>query len=159
MILNLQSLSEECHQPFHSLKDYVIDYLLCFLRIIFFQHLFHNIEFGFIFLTFCLNRFLLDKTIDVLLYVDRLDVYRTDNLDKQVVKAITDSFGKQIWRRGVVVLTHGQLSPPDGLNYENFFSRRSEALMRVVRLGAGIRKQDLQVHDFSTSRRLFRQVF
>lgn len=110
-------------------------------------------------MAFCLNRFLLDKTIDVLLYVDRLDVYRTDNLDKQVVKAITDSFGKQIWRRGVVVLTHGQLSPPDGLNYEDFFSRRSEALMRVVRLGAGIRKQDLQVHDFSTSRRLFRQVF
>ncbi|RVW20202.1 Translocase of chloroplast 34, chloroplastic [Vitis vinifera] len=94
-----------------------------------------------------IKRFLLDKTIDVLLYVDRLDVYRTDNLDKQVVKAITDSFGKQIWRRGVVVLTHGQLSPPDGLNYENFFSRRSEALMRVVRLGAGIRKQDLQ--DFA----------
>ena len=86
-------------------------------------------------------------------------MYRTDNLDKQVVKAITDSFGKQIWRRGVVVLTHGQLSPPDGLNYEDFFSRRSEALMRVVRLGAGIRKQDLQVHDFSTSRRLFWQVF
>ncbi|KAK4382921.1 Translocase of chloroplast [Sesamum angolense] len=41
------------------------------------------------------TRFLLNKTIDVLLYVDRLDSYRVDNLDKQIVKAITDSFGKE----------------------------------------------------------------
>ena len=106
----------------------------------------------------CLNRFLLNKTIDVLLYVDRLDAYRVDNLDRQVVKAITDSFGKEIWRRGVVVLTHAQLSPPDGLNYEDFFSKRSEALMKVVRSGARLRKQDIQVYYFSTFRRLFQQV-
>ncbi|RVW89485.1 Translocase of chloroplast 34, chloroplastic [Vitis vinifera] len=91
-----------------------------------------------------IKRFLLNKTIDVLLYVDRLDAYRVDNLDRQVVKAITDSFGKEIWRRGVVVLTHAQLSPPDGLNYEDFFSKRSEALMKVVRSGARLRKQDIQ---------------
>lgn len=78
--------------------------------------------------------------------MDRLDAYRVDNLDRQVIKAITDSFGKEIWRRGVVVLTHAQLSPPDGLNYEDFFSKRSEALMKVVRLGARLRKQDSQVY-------------
>ncbi|KAI6696127.1 hypothetical protein NL676_016246 [Syzygium grande] len=44
-----------------------------------------------------IKRFLLDRTIDVLLYVDRLDAYRVDNLDKQVIKAITDSFvGRRI---------------------------------------------------------------
>ncbi|KAL6980951.1 Translocase of chloroplast [Sarracenia purpurea var. burkii] len=91
-----------------------------------------------------IKRFLLNKTIDVLLYVDRLDAYRVDNLDRQVVKAITDSFGKEIWRRGLVVLTHAQLSPPDGLSFEDFFSRRSEAILKVVRLGARIKKQDMQ---------------
>lgn len=92
-----------------------------------------------------LNSFLLNKTIDVLLYVDRLDAYRVDNLDREVVKAITDSFGKRIWNRSLVVLTHAQLSPPDGLPYEEFFSKRSEALLRALRLGAGLKKHEVQV--------------
>lgn len=91
-----------------------------------------------------IKRFLLGKTIDVLLYVDRLDAYRVDNLDRQVIRAITDTFGKGIWQRGLVVLTHAQLSPPDGLNYDDFVAKRSEALLKYVRLGAGIRKQDFQ---------------
>ncbi|KAK4581445.1 hypothetical protein RGQ29_024904 [Quercus rubra] len=94
-----------------------------------------------------IKRFLLNKTIDILLYVDRLDAYRVDNLDKQIVKAITDSFGKGIWNRALVVLTHAQLSPPDGLPYEDFYSKRSEALLKVVRLGAGLKKHDKQ--DFA----------
>ncbi|KAL4194232.1 hypothetical protein AMTRI_Chr05g67580 [Amborella trichopoda] len=92
-----------------------------------------------------IKRFLLNKTIDILLYVDRLDGYRVDNLDRQVIKAITDSFGKGIWQRGLVVLTHAQLSPPDGLSYDEFFSRRSEALLKVVRLGGQIRRQELEI--------------
>lgn len=95
-----------------------------------------------------LSSSLLNKTIDVLLYVDRLDAYRVDNLDKQVVKAITESFGKGIWDRALVVLTHAQLSPPDGLPYEDFYSKRSGALLKVVRVGAGLKKQDKQVYLF-----------
>ncbi|KAI3470993.1 hypothetical protein Pfo_027656 [Paulownia fortunei] len=91
-----------------------------------------------------LGRFLLNKTIDVLLYVDRLDAYRVDNMDKQVVKAITDSFGKEIWHKAMVVLTHAQLSPPDALSYEEFFSKRSESLLNCVRLGARISKKGVQ---------------
>lgn len=90
-----------------------------------------------------LDRFLLNKTIDVLLYVDRLD--REDNLDQQVVRVITESFGKEIWQRGLVVLTHAQLSPPDGLSYKDFFSRRSEALLKVVRRGARIMNTEMEV--------------
>ncbi|KAM0945623.1 putative small monomeric GTPase [Dioscorea sansibarensis] len=91
-----------------------------------------------------IKRFLLNKTIDVLLYVDRLDAYRVDSLDRQVIKAITDSFGKRIWRRGLLVFTHAQLSPPDGLDYAEFFARRSEALLKFIRLGARIKKQEFQ---------------
>ncbi|ONL95824.1 translocon of outer membrane of chloroplast35 [Zea mays] len=89
-----------------------------------------------------IKRFLLGKTIDVLLYVDRLDAYRMDTLDEQVIRAITNSFGKDIWRRSLVVLTHAQLSPPDGIDYNDFFTRRSEALLRYIHSGAGINKRE-----------------
>ncbi|XP_008812711.2 translocase of chloroplast 34, chloroplastic-like [Phoenix dactylifera] len=91
-----------------------------------------------------IKRFLLNKTIDVLLYVDRLDAYRVDSLDRQVIKAITDTFGKRIWQRALVVLTHAQLSPPDGMNYDDFFAKRSEALLKFIRLGARIKKQEFE---------------
>ncbi|XP_027350530.1 uncharacterized protein LOC113861729 [Abrus precatorius] len=91
-----------------------------------------------------IKRFLLNKTIDILLYVDRLDVYRVDNLDKLVAKAITDSFGKGIWNKAIIALTHAQFSPPDGLPYDEFFSKRSEALLKVVRSGARIKKEAFQ---------------
>ncbi|XP_073222311.1 translocase of chloroplast 34 [Cicer arietinum] len=91
-----------------------------------------------------IKSFLLDKTIDVLLYVDRLDAYRVDNLDKLVAKAITDSFGKGIWKKAIIALTHAQFSPPDGLPYEEFFSKRSEALLQIVRSGASLKKDAAQ---------------
>ncbi|XP_010452404.1 PREDICTED: translocase of chloroplast 34, chloroplastic [Camelina sativa] len=90
-----------------------------------------------------IKRFLLNMTIDVLLYVDRLDVYRVDDLDRQVVSAITDAFGKEIWKKSALVLTHAQFSPPDGLNYDLFVSRRSDALLKVIRTGAQLKKQDM----------------
>lgn len=89
-----------------------------------------------------LGRSLLSKTIDVLLYVDRLDAYRVDNLDKQIVRAITDNFGKEIWHKAMVVLTHAQLSPPDALSYEDFFSKRSDSLLRCIHQGARMNKKD-----------------
>lgn len=89
-----------------------------------------------------IKRFLLNKTIDVLLYVDRLDAYRVDNLDKLVAKAITDSFGKGIWNKAIVALTHAQFSPPDALAYDEFFSKRSEALLQIIKSGASLKKKD-----------------
>ncbi|KAK9690830.1 hypothetical protein RND81_09G156800 [Saponaria officinalis] len=89
-----------------------------------------------------IKSFLRNRTIDVLLYVDRLDTYRIDTLDRQIIKAITDSFGKAIWNRAAFVLSHAQLSPPDGLSYDDFVAKRSEALLKVVRQGARIKKQD-----------------
>ncbi|KDP28380.1 hypothetical protein JCGZ_14151 [Jatropha curcas] len=91
-----------------------------------------------------IKRFLLNKTIDVLLYVDRLDAYRVDDLDKQIISAISDSFGKEIWRKSLLVLTHAQLSPPDDLNYDVFLARRSEAVLRTIRAGSRMRKRDFE---------------
>lgn len=99
-----------------------------------------------------------------MLYVDRLDAYRVDNLDKEVVKAITDSFGKEIWHKALVVFTHAQLSPPDALSYEEFFSKRSESLLKCVRQGARISKKDTKAcscyksHAFSSLLRQFHSL-
>jgi GTP-binding protein len=92
-----------------------------------------------------IRRFLLNKTIDVMLYVDRLDGYRVDNLDKQVMRAITRCFGSQIWRIGIVVLTHAQLSPADGVEYLEFVSKRSAALQEAIRQSASLKKSDKEV--------------
>ncbi|CAD5311508.1 unnamed protein product [Arabidopsis thaliana] len=88
--------------------------------------------------------FLVNRTIDVLLYVDRLDVYRVDELDKQVVIAITQTFGKEIWCKTLLVLTHAQFSPPDELSYETFSSKRSDSLLKTIRAGSKMRKQEFE---------------
>ncbi|KAJ0988427.1 hypothetical protein J5N97_006783 [Dioscorea zingiberensis] len=95
-----------------------------------------------------IKRFLLNKTIDVFIYVDRFDVYRQDNLDRQVIKAITDSFGNGIWRRGLVVLTHAQFTPPADAYYA-FSAKRSEAILKFIRLGAYIKTREFQDYGIS----------
>ncbi|XP_039124788.1 translocase of chloroplast 34-like isoform X2 [Dioscorea cayenensis subsp. rotundata] len=93
-----------------------------------------------------IRRFLLNKTIDVLIYVCRLDAYRVGNLDRDVAKAITDNFGKEIWRRCLVALTHAQFTPPSGLDYIEYFAERSEAVLKFIRSGACINQQEFQDH-------------
>ncbi|TYI00195.1 hypothetical protein ES332_A11G116300v1 [Gossypium tomentosum] len=65
-----------------------------------------------------------------------------DDLDKQIIRAITNSFGKEIWRKSLLVLTHAQLCPPDGLSYDVFSSKRSEGVLKAIHIGARIRKKD-----------------
>lgn len=90
-------------------------------------------------------RALLNKTVDVVLYVDRLDGYRVDNLDKQVMRVLARSFGPQFWRIAILVLTHAQLSPPDGVEYAEFVEKRSEALQTAIRQEAGLKKGEKEV--------------
>eukprot|EP00850_Spirogloea_muscicola_P000907 SM000003S11152 [mRNA] locus=s3:1227662:1229976:- [translate_table: standard] len=90
-------------------------------------------------------RFLLDKRVDAILYVDRLDNYRVDNLDRQVFRAIARAFGPKVWRIASIVLTHAQLSPPDGVSYSDFVAKRTAALQQAVRQETGLRKGDRQV--------------
>ncbi|XP_021612432.1 translocase of chloroplast 33, chloroplastic isoform X2 [Manihot esculenta] len=92
-----------------------------------------------------IKRFLLNKTIDVLLYVDRMDAYRVDDLDKQIISAISDSFGKEILRKSLLVLTHAQLCPPDDLSYDVFPARRSEAVLKTIRAGSRMRARDFKI--------------
>nr|BCL66247.1 translocon at the outer envelope membrane of chloroplasts 34 [Volvox reticuliferus] len=74
--------------------------------------------------------------IDVVLYVDRLDLYRVDALDRTIVAAITQTFGRQIWARTILALTHANLTqPPPGTSYDTFVDGRIRLLRSIVPRG------------------------
>nr|BAU61571.1 chloroplast outer envelope protein [Gonium pectorale] len=71
--------------------------------------------------------------IDVVLYVDRLDLYRVDSLDQAVMRAISQVLGQDIWSRTVVALTHANLSqPPPGTSYDSYVDGRVRLLRAAV---------------------------
>ncbi|KAL4187118.1 hypothetical protein AMTRI_Chr09g17220 [Amborella trichopoda] len=72
-----------------------------------------------------IKRFLLNKTIDILLYVDRLD-----------------SYWLIIWTDSCSYTC--SVVNPDGLSYDEFFLKRSEGLLKVFRSGARMRIKEIQ---------------
>ena len=58
--------------------------------------------------------FLKDKQVDVVLYLDRLDLYRVEKTDQEIMAAITNTLGPKIWRNTIIGLTHGKAIPPQG---------------------------------------------
>ncbi|KAF6261872.1 TOC34m [Scenedesmus sp. NREL 46B-D3] len=72
--------------------------------------------------------------IDAVLYVDRLDLYRVEPLDKRIMQSISEAFGRRIWQKTLLVLSHGNLPlPPPGTTFETFSERRVALLRRAVR--------------------------
>lgn len=73
-------------------------------------------------------------SIDVVLYVDRLDLYRVEPLDKRIMQCISETFGRHIWRNTLLLLTHGNLTmPPPGTTFESFSERRINLLRGAAR--------------------------
>eukprot|EP00854_Cymbomonas_tetramitiformis_P022013 gene22013-26521_t len=86
-----------------------------------------------------LAEFLSDKSVDAILYVDRVDTYRVTACDRQIMLRLANTLGPQIWSITMLVLTHGHitLGPPDGLNYRKFTAQRAEQLRNAIREVAG----------------------
>lgn len=55
-----------------------------------------------------------DKKVDVVLYLDRLDFYRVERTDQEIMSAITNTLGPKIWRNTIIGLTHGKAVAPQG---------------------------------------------
>lgn len=89
-----------------------------------------------------IREFCKNKTIHVMLYVDRLDAYRVDNLDKQLMAEIASCFTSQIWKNAAFVLTHSQLTPGDGSLFADFVERRSSLLQSVAVQQGGLGRRD-----------------
>jgi len=79
------------------------------------------------------NYLLEDQYIDVVMFYERIDVYREEPVDKRVIKAITDHLGLSIWQRAILVLTRaGSARLPDGLNYRHFVEKRVDTMRRII---------------------------
>ncbi|GBG77671.1 hypothetical protein CBR_g24117 [Chara braunii] len=92
-----------------------------------------------------IRKFILNRPVDAVLYVDRLDGYRVDSLDRQIMTALARMFGVVLWKIALLVLTHGQIAPPDGTSYPEFVSKRTEALQQAIQQAAKFKKSDPQV--------------
>ena len=78
-----------------------------------------------------IKEFLVDRPIDCVLYVDRLDAYRVDGIDYLALDAVTRTFGRRVWDRTVLVLTHGQFRPPSSANTEDVAAYTAYCKQRV----------------------------
>ncbi len=55
-----------------------------------------------------------DTPVDVVLYLDRLDFYRVERTDQEIMSAITNTLGPKIWRNTIIGLSHGKAVAPRG---------------------------------------------
>jgi len=77
------------------------------------------------------------KPIDIVLYVDRLDIQTKNLNDLPLLRTICDVFGPLIWRNTVITLTHAATAPPDGplgspLSYDVFVTQRTGAVQQAI---------------------------
>jgi len=79
-----------------------------------------------------------EKLVDVVLYVDRLDMYGVSSLDKEIFEAVTRVLGQDIWNNSLVVLTHGELEPPKGVSYSDMVKMRVEGIQKNIQKTAGL---------------------
>jgi len=77
------------------------------------------------------------RPIDVVLYVDRLDLYLVETLDREVMESVSRVLGREIWSKTLIVLTHGDTKPPGTADYETFSAQRGEQVRAALRNTAG----------------------
>ncbi|KAI3505646.1 hypothetical protein L1887_27781 [Cichorium endivia] len=79
-----------------------------------------------------IKRLIQKHTPDIVLYVDRLDMY-TDN-DSHLLRLITSSLGSLVWRNCIIALTHASSNNHELLD-EFVFSRCRFIQQQIVRFG------------------------
>ena len=77
-----------------------------------------------------------DRKVDAVVYMDRLDAWRVDNSDRAIFRALAEG-GMDIWERMVLGFSHGQLSPSNGMPYEQYVAGRAEAMRSAIRKTLG----------------------
>lgn len=73
-------------------------------------------------------------SVDVVVYVDRLDCYCVDPLDKELLEAITVTLGRGVWANALIGLTRAGGVPKQGAGtYDEFCNQRGTALREAIR--------------------------
>jgi len=78
------------------------------------------------------------QPVDVVLFIDRLDVYRVDPVDRLMVDAISDHFGPSVWDNTIIGLTHGDMrSPPAGTDFDSYVKARGDGIRKAIKAAGG----------------------
>ncbi|XP_058758253.1 translocase of chloroplast 159, chloroplastic [Vicia villosa] len=83
------------------------------------------------------KRYMKKFPLDVILYVDRVDIQTADLDDIPILRSITNSLGPSIWQHAILTLTHAASTPLDGpsgspLSYEVFVSQKSHPVQQSI---------------------------
>ncbi|CAI9284857.1 unnamed protein product [Lactuca saligna] len=82
-----------------------------------------------------IKRFIQEHSPDVVLYVDRLDMYTMDHNDSHLLKLITSSLGSSLWRNCIISLTHACSNDHESMG--EFLLQRCRFLQQeIVRFGS-----------------------
>merc|ERR1711971_1074316 len=82
-----------------------------------------------------IKEFLQQKNIavDIVMFCERIDMYRIEPIDRQMIKAMTMHFGKDLWNHTILVFTRANIvNSPDGLTSRKFVSRRIYMIQSTV---------------------------
>mmetsp|Transcript_29255 Transcript_29255/g.61936 ORF Transcript_29255/g.61936 Transcript_29255/m.61936 type:complete len:367 (-) Transcript_29255:87-1187(-) len=90
-----------------------------------------------------------EQPIDVVLYVDRLDIYDVSALDKEVFEEVSRLLGAELWSNALLVLTHGELEPPKGETYAEMVASRVEGLQGAISKYAGTKLESAVIENSS----------
>jgi len=94
------------------------------------------------------------KDIDVVLFLERLDIYAVDALDHRMLQGITRVLGAGIWTNAVLGLTRASANaPPPGIDFTEHVVDRVNQLRSAIRQAGGYLPQDCPVALIENSSR------
>lgn len=72
--------------------------------------------------------------VDVVLFLDRFDIPQPDELDFQIMQALTKTFGREIWSRMMIGLTRADMRDfARGQSYAGMVQSRVEGIRKLMR--------------------------
>jgi Toc86/159 family protein import component len=83
------------------------------------------------------KRYMKKFPLDVILYVDRVDIQTTDLNDLPILRTITSALGPSIWQHTILTLTHAASTSLDGpsgspLSYEVLVAQKSYLVQQSI---------------------------
>jgi hypothetical protein len=83
--------------------------------------------------------------VNVVLWVDRLDLNRVEDSDRQLMQAVTQAAGASIWDNAIICLTHAARRPPKDTSYEDYVQARGASIRSALRKAGADRDAELPV--------------
>lgn len=84
------------------------------------------------------------ETIDFVLLVERLDDFESSSF-RGSYRTLHKIYGERVWTRTLVVLTHGESLPPDGISYDMWVGNRTHEVQKAVQRVSGNEKAEVTV--------------